>query len=96
MEIEDKVEVLCVRAIWTPGANYNPHWWPVMGSFHTDESQDFPPIHYHVDYRFLTEPQALKSRVEANGSNGKPIPTACYHAPLMGRLIVPEGEETKI
>lgn len=97
MQVGDIVEVLHVRGLWTPGGD-TARFWPVMGSFHTDESLNFEPLHYHVDYRFLTESEAEKTRDMAelryiDGATA--IVTACYHTPLMGRLIIPEGEDDK-
>ena len=96
MKVGEIVEVECVRAWWAPGSDNSKkaYWWPVMGSFHTDEALNFVPLHYHMDYRFLTDAQTLKSRVDAFTSMGQKVATACYHAPLMGRLIVPQGVET--
>ena len=45
--------VSCVRAFY--GSDQYLQWWPVIGPGHSDrEILNFPPEHFHVDYRFLS------------------------------------------
>ena len=59
MIVGERYKVLHVRARW---GSYRPHWWPVIGPQHEDaEFLNFPHEHFHVDFRFLSEPRRKRS-----------------------------------
>lgn len=74
-------EVPCVFYPWFG----RKEWWPVIGHRHSDKRfLNFPHVHYHVDGRFLTAPQARFAT-----RYGRPLTQVLAASPLHTR-----GEET--